>query len=129
MINPDSVPNTIAAAAQQLADSISDVDRQAIIANDDADAHEHFGLGISLRNQWSLWESDSPLKRDAATAYRIAHADDIGGLILAWAFALVRGDAFDPQEHCQRYHEHWERYGTDSLTAGGYGLFDGGGGM
>lgn len=59
MIDPDSVPSTIEVAAQQLADSISDVDRQAIIANDDTEANEHFGLGISLRNQWSLWDGDS----------------------------------------------------------------------
>ncbi|MDM4019327.1 hypothetical protein QTN89_27985 [Roseiconus lacunae] len=74
---------------------------------------------MSIRNQWSLWEVDSPLKRDAATQYGIAHADDISGLIIAWGKAIAAGDSFSPIEHCHLYHEHWKRMGTDSLFAAG----------
>jgi hypothetical protein len=51
--------------------------------------------------------ADSPLKRDAVNTYKISHSDDISGLILVWAFALARNEPFDPQEHCQLYHDYW----------------------
>ena len=107
MIDPDSVPSSIEAAARQLSVAMS------------RDNDDHFGTGLTIRNQWSLWEADSPLQRDAAARYGIAHADDISGLIVAWARAIAAGDPFSPLEHCKRYHEHWQRMGTDSLSAGG----------
>jgi hypothetical protein len=60
---------------------------------------EHVSLAISLRNPLSLWDRDSPLERDAVKTYRIAHADDMGGLILARPFAFVRRNAFDTKEY------------------------------
>lgn len=49
-----------------------------------------------LRNSWSLWATDSPIKRDAMEKYKISHADDISGLILEWVYAKVCGVKFDP---------------------------------
>ena len=117
MIDRDSVPSTIQAAAEQLARSVTGVDRERIQSGDDLD---HFNAGLTVRNAWSLWEADSPLKRDAVAKYGIAHADDVSGLLRAWAVAIVRGEEFDPIEHCQRFHDHWARYGTDALIAGGW---------
>lgn len=83
-------------------------------------ASVHFSAGMFVRNSWSLWAPDSPLKRDAVERYGIAHADDISGLIFDWVFAEVRGETFDPKKTCDRYHEHWRKYGTNSLEAGGW---------
>ncbi len=110
MIDPDSVPSSFEAAAKLLANAMTKSD------------NDHFGIGLSVRNQWSLWELDSPLKRDAATRYGIAHTDDISGLILAWAKAMAADGSFSPIEHCKRYHEYWGQLGTTSLEAGGWGL-------
>ena len=88
MIDPDSVPSSIEAAARQLSASMS------------KDNDDHFGTSLTIRNQWSLWEADSPLQRDAAARYGIAHADDISGLSVAWAnlIGLLLRLWFDPLE-------------------------------
>jgi hypothetical protein len=117
-LDQDKVPSTIESAVWMLVDSLSDEDRKIVQATDTSG--HHFPAGQGLRNGWSLWELDSPLKRDAVDTYKIAHADDISGLILAWAFALARDEPFDPQEHCLIYHEHWQRNGMTSLEAGGW---------
>ena len=120
-LKPDFVPSTVESAARKIADSVSEDERQAI--RDDPEpllTDAHITGGLSIRNQWSLRERDGPLKRAAATKYGIAHADDISGPIMSWAFAMIRGEEFDPSDHCKQCHEHWSRYGTDALTAGGY---------
>ena len=117
-LDQDKVPSTVEFAARVLADSLSDDDRK-VVQSSEAGEH-HFLVGKELRNDWSLWGVDSPLKRDAVNTYGIAHADDISDLILAWAFALARSEPFDPQVHCQTYHDHWSKYGLTSLEAGGW---------
>lgn len=119
-INPDFVPSTVYAAVQTIVAG-TDEDEQAYIKKIASSAEAaHHGLGRAIRNAWSLWANDSPLKRDAVKTYGIAHADDISGLILSWAVALIRGEPFDPKAECERFHEHWRKYGTNSLKAGGW---------
>lgn len=106
-IDMDQVPGTIKEAVYAVVAGLSDEDRR-LIREEGLSTHEaHHGLGQRLRNAWSLWEKDTPLKRDAAARYSIAHADDISGLIVAWAWAKVRRATFDPDEHVKRYHRHW----------------------
>jgi hypothetical protein len=50
----------------------------------------HFGPGMSIRNNWALWERNSPIKLDAIEKYKLGHADDISGLIFEWAFVKIR---------------------------------------
>ena len=117
-IDMDSVPATVAVAVDQLFHSLEEDDIKFIESNPVEAVHHT--VGMSVRNAWSLWEPDSPLKRDAVEKYGIAHADDISGLIFAWLYAKVRREDFAPAIHAQRYHRHWERQGTDALTAGGW---------
>lgn len=119
-INPDVVPSTIEAAVQAIVAGTDEAEKEYIRKIASSASAAHHGLGRALRNGWSLWQDDSPLKRDAVKTYGIAHADDISGLILSWAVAIIRGDEFDPQAECQRYHEHWKKYGTTALKAGGW---------
>jgi hypothetical protein len=119
MIPQDSVPSTLERAVEIIAASLDGQERTAIRELDD-DGMLQFGYGRFIRNSWSLWETDSPLKREAVASYRIAHADDISQLILAWVFAKVRDQQFDPVAYCQRFHDHWEKFGTTSLKAGGW---------
>ena len=118
-IDQDSVPSTIEAAVMHIVESLSAADRE-FIENSLGGFEVHHSIGRYIRNNWSLWDSDSPLKRDAVKTYRIAHADDISGLIIDWVYARARGLEFDPCEACKRFHEHWAYYGTDSLSAGGW---------
>ncbi len=86
-LSKDKVPSSIEFTVRMLVDSLSDEDRR-VVQSTEASEH-HFPVGMGLRNDWSLWGADSPLKRDAVKTYGIAHADDIIGLILARAFALA----------------------------------------
>ena len=61
-----------------LVDSLS-IDELEVVRATDASKHQ-MPAGQGFRNDWSLWEADSPLKRDAVDTYKIAHADDISGL-------------------------------------------------
>jgi len=119
-IDQDSVPSTVKAAVDILVARMDDDDKKHIRTLKDKGASVHHTIGRFVRNSWSLWEPDSPLKRDAVNTYWIAHADDISGLIMAWVWAEVRNEEFDPHKECERFHKHWNGYGTDSLSAGGW---------
>ena len=118
MIDQDSVPSTIEKAVQSIVERLTDNDKASIL--DSNASQHHFSVGRYIRNEWSLWSHDSPLKRDAAETYKIAHPDDISGLILDWVFALVKEEDFDPQQCCERFHNHWKAYNQTSLEAGNY---------
>ena len=115
-INKDVVPSTIKDAVIQILASLNEEDKEFIRKHPSCSIHH--GTGTWFRNNWSLWE-DSPLKRDAISKYKIAHADDISGLIFDWVWAKVRGEKFDPVVYCERFHKHWAKFGKTSLQAGG----------
>ena len=117
-LDQDSVPSTVEAAVLEVVRSLSEDDRK-FITSGGSQAAIHMTIGKYVRNIWSLWE-DSPLKRDAVAKYQIAHADDISGLLLAWVFAKVSEQEFDPVQHCQGYHDHWKKFGVTALEAGNW---------
>lgn len=117
-IDPDSVPNSVAAAVEALVASLSAEDVEYILKSKEDTGH--FSIGMAVRNAWSLWEKQSPIVQDAIKTYKIAHGDDVSGLIFAWAWARVRGEDFDPLAFVERYHEHWARSGKTSLEAADY---------
>ena len=121
-IDQDLVPPTIKSAVDRLITSLDEADRNFIRFTNNPCAI-HYDAGRSIRNDWSLWSNDTPLKRDAATTYGIAHADDISGLIWAWVWAIVRSEYFDPEKHCEQYHKHWAKFGLDPLVAGGWSKY------
>lgn len=73
----------------------------------------HFNVGMSLRNDESLWVKTNPVVLFAKENYGVDHADDISGLIIEWAIAKTKEEEFDPVEHCKKYIEHWERAKSD----------------
>ena len=121
-INQDIVPSTIERAVDHIVESLADEEKRDIrfASSQDSLCAGHHTVGRYIRNEWSLWEPDSPLKRNAVETYGIAHADDISGLIIEWVFAKIKRREFDPIKHVQIYHEHWVAAGTDSLKAGGW---------
>lgn len=111
-------PTTIAEAVDRIVTGLSDQDRDFIKKN--SPSAVHFSAGMAMRNAWGLWKKDSPIKLDAIDKYKIAHADDISGLIHSWVWARVRGEDFDPVKHCDTFHEHWRKTSNmTSLEAGG----------
>ncbi len=116
MTDPDFFPSTIEEAVNHIVKNIEPEEVGYIKSQSSASVH-FFG-GMAMRNDWSLWEPDTPLKRDAIATYKIAHADDISGLIMDWVWAKVRGEEFDPVKACDIYHKHWAAYGMTSIEAG-----------
>jgi len=116
-IDPDSVPNSVATAVEALVVSLEKDDIEYIRSTKGTSGH--FTIGMAIRNSWSLWEKETPIVQDAIKTYKIAHGDDISGLIFAWAWAKVRGEDFDPLAFVERYHEHWAKTGKTSIEAAG----------
>ena len=119
-IDQDTVPSSVEAAVDSIIVLLGDEDYAAFENPCVTNATVHHTIGRYLRNEWSLWGDDTPLKRDAVEKYGIAHADDISALIIEWVFVKIQGDEFDAIGYCRCFHDHWESYGTNSLAAGGW---------
>lgn len=102
------IPNSIEEAVEILSTKLTKKDIEGI---DSEEVHHTYGREI--RNSWSLWDRNGNLKRNAKQNYGLSHADDISGLILAWTFARIRGQEFDPQEHTNLYKDYWKSIGQD----------------
>jgi hypothetical protein len=76
----------------------------------------HFGFGMWLRNNWSLWDKESHLVRWFVTNFGLVHADDISSIILEGVAARLEGEEFDPRATADRFKEHWLNYGKDPAT-------------
>lgn len=111
-LDMDKVPSTIKQAVDMVVDGLSVAERGEIqLSTVSMAITSHFGLGMALRNAWSMWQWDTPLKKDAVKNYKIAHADDMSGLILTWSFAQVCGKEFDAEAYCAHCNEHWRKAG------------------
>lgn len=113
-INMDRVPTTLNEAVDMIVQDMSPENVEFIKSHQPADIH--FGSGMWLRNNWSLWDRETLLVQWFIQTYRIGHADDISGMIFEAVWAKVRGEAFDPLVVVKRYHDHWARYGVDPVT-------------
>ncbi len=68
----------------------------------------HFQLGMSLRNDWSLWEKDMPLVK-WFNERGITHADDMSAIILTSIWRRVRGVDLDLEGQIKSYQDYWIR--------------------
>lgn len=107
-------PRTLQEAVDLLLAGVEDEDRPFIRENPPESAH--FMFGMYLRNEWHLWETDTPLVQWFRTELGLGHADDMSGIILGSFWAAMRGETFDMQAEVRRYHEHWQRQGIDPVT-------------
>ena len=101
-INKDIVPSTVEKAVDLIVDALAEEDINYIKQHSSESIH--LTIGQYIRNSWSLWYQDTPLKRDAVHTYKIAHADDISGLIFEWVWHKVLEKEFDPIKHCEIFH-------------------------
>lgn len=59
-IDLDSVPSTVESAVDAVISSLTDEEKQYI--HNQPSESIHFSAGMHIRNSWSLWEQDTPLK-------------------------------------------------------------------
>lgn len=117
-INEDSVPATFLEAVHEMYNAMDSVEK-VYVAEKNWFADHHFTTGMFLRNNWSLWDVETPLVKDCIQIFKLyGHGDDISGLIAAGVGALARGE--DPMQaakkEADKYRKHWEMYGIDPLT-------------
>lgn len=68
----------------------------------------HFGLGMQIRNDWSLWDIENPLVKWFDKEYGITHADDISGLILDCVWQDIKGLPRRDREQAAKTKRYWE---------------------
>ena len=68
----------------------------------------HFGLGMQIRNDWSLWDLENPLVKWFDKEYGITHADDISGLILDCVWQDIKGLPRRDREQADKTKKYWE---------------------
>lgn len=110
----DTVPTNLEEAVGLILESLTEADKEQIIATKPELAH--FSLGMFLRNGWSLWEEDTPIKRWFADNFGLSHADDISGIILHCVWSKVHGKEDEADKLAERFKRHWIKSGIDPLT-------------
>lgn len=110
-------PTTLREAIEILAAGVTETERKFINGNEAARLH-HFA-GMALRNDWKLWNRDSPIVKDIKKRYGLfGHGDDCSGLILAGLWTKVKGGDVEKslQAEVKRYIAHWKRSGVNPAT-------------
>lgn len=119
-VQDTEIPKTIDEAVELVIKNLKPEDRGFIL--NDPPSLIHHTAGRNMRNNWGLWDNpeQSPLKKDAIEKYKLAHADDISGLIYEMVWAKVRGKTFDVKAYCDSIEAHWQGVcGKTALQAGG----------
>jgi len=75
----------------------------------------HFTFGMWMRNNWRLWEKDSPLG-NYFRGIGLGHADDMSGCILDFLDDYVNEREYDINKSIKRYQSYWLKRGVHPLT-------------
>ncbi len=110
------IPDNLDKAVESIVSRLSQADVDRIKTGDPA--HVHMSVGRYYRNDWRLWDRESPLVKWFIDNLGIVHGDDLSGTILSAVWAKVRNEPFDAIAHVQRYKDHWAKYGVDPMNHG-----------
>jgi len=116
-IDQDSVPTTIEEAIDALMKAIEPEDREFILAHDATTSH--FGFNMVMRNNWSVWDIETPLVQDFIKRFKLfGHGDDVYGIINCGFWAKVRGKDHlkAMEEEAAYYRQHWTLAGLNPET-------------
>ena len=81
--HPDEIPSTVDEALKVLIDIIPEETLAKIATMDDEEIWSlHVGLGTAIRNQFGLWDGNSPLLADMAARIGSVHPDDASGELI-----------------------------------------------
>lgn len=115
-IDPDKVPLSVNEAIDMCFNAMTESERE-IMAETDSSLYHH-SLGQYLRNEWSMWEMDTPLQLDFQKKFGLfGHADDVSSIILLSVQAKITGKNIDElqRETVKRYKAHWEAFGLNPV--------------
>jgi hypothetical protein len=114
-INLDTVPRNLDEAVDIIVNALDDSEKQEM-SKPGGLAGMHFGFGMWLRNNWSLWHPETILVQWFKKNLGIVHGDDLSGTILTATASRLRGEQFDANKHVEVYKKHWRKYGLDPAT-------------
>jgi hypothetical protein len=117
ILNEDFVPATVDEAIKTLVESLNETDKEYIRNHDSSEVH--FGFGMNMRNNWSMWEKDTPLSLDFQKRFKLfGHGDDLSGLIIQGVWSTVQGENVEEilNETAERFRQHWITFGLDPET-------------
>ena len=107
--NEDVVPSNLNEAVTILRDSLTAEDVMEIQKENSDPSRLHFTLGMYLRNSWSLWEEDLPMKNWFTKEYGINHPDDISSIILDCLWRDVRNEPRQDKMMAEKYKKYWKK--------------------
>ena len=110
-MNEDRVPSTLDEALDMLESAVDPKEIEFIKASDPEDlaGQVHFQFGMYLRNNWSLWEKDTPLVNWFKNI-GITHADDMSSIINVSFCRRVRDEELRLAEQVEIYQKHWIKH-------------------
>lgn len=111
-----SGPNNLEECFEALNNLLSFEDQTWFIQTD-SPLKLHHTLGQWIRNNWGLWQEDSPLHQWFKTTYGLWHADDMSGLILESFWHHLRNEPLDIDAQVQKYKEYWEKQNEQQITS------------
>jgi hypothetical protein len=98
---PDA-PRTLDEAVTRLRNTLSPETLERFRTSDESVVHEHhFGLGLSIRNDWGLW-AGGPL-HDDLTSLGLQHADDMSALLFTCLWRSIHGVPWRVEEEVRLY--------------------------
>lgn len=113
----DKIPTTIPEAIKYLYSELPPESIEFAKNNDSASIHHT--AGRALRNDWNLWNKESPLNKDFCERYGLfGHGDDISGIIYCGLWAKIRGEDMNEaiKKEVEVYKNHWTEMGLDPKT-------------
>lgn len=99
------IPTTLEEAIDYLVSHTSAGEKAEFLSH--KDCQYHFSTGMALRNDWKLWQPDSPLSQFFA-ANGIFHADDMSSCIFKAFRARLQNTPFDITAEAAHYKTYWE---------------------
>ena len=108
------IPATVYEAIDEMVSTLTPEHIEYIKTHDRYSLHHGFGTG--LRNEWKLWDRNSPLVKWCISELKIGHGDDISGLILTGIWQKASGQPVDLAPTIESFHQHWLKAGVDPVT-------------
>ena len=106
-INTDVVPATVEEARTMLREGLDDSDREQMRITI-RPTEFHYSVGHWLRENWSLWDPGSRLRKDFLNI-GLHHPDDITAFLIEEVWCESRGETFDPLGFVTRTQAFWQQ--------------------
>jgi hypothetical protein len=107
-IDQDRIPSNLDEALDMLEASLTPEDIKVIKETppEELTSRIHFFGGMAMRNDWSLWDKDTPFTK-WFQSIGISHADDMSGIINTSLFRRVRGEEIRVADQVKYSQDYW----------------------